>query len=181
MCLDTGMADAAADLPPQRVPKEIDDCAALLRWCYRGALHAHDEACQSSVPLESLPPLPSVMQYAYPFTPLGASLFRVRSGAYQATDAVTGNFAQFADARALWRLNTFLVGKSIEAVRPGDLLFYQQLEQHSPFHSMILTGPSHEWVIYHTGPTAASGGEIRRVALAELLHHPTPQPKRANS
>ena len=48
------------------LPREIDDCAALLRWCYRNALHAHDEAWQGTMPMESLPPLPSVAQYAYP-------------------------------------------------------------------------------------------------------------------
>lgn len=168
----TALADAAADLPPQHVPKEIDDCAALLRWCYRGALHAHDEAWQATVPFETLPPLPSVAQYSYPFTPLGASLFRVRAGTYQATDAAGGGFAQFADARALWRLNTFLISRNLEAARTGDLLFYQQLEQHSPFHSMILTGQSREWAVYHTGPTTSGAGEVRRVALADLLHHP---------
>ena len=38
------------------------------------------------------------------------------------------------------------------AARPGDLLFYRQLEQNSPFHSMILTGTAHDWAVYHTGP-----------------------------
>ena len=168
----TALADTAASLTPDRLPKEINDCAALLRWCYRGALHAHDEAWQSTMPLDPLPPLPSIEQYAYPLTPLGANLFRVHTGIYKAGDAQNGSFAQFADAKTLWQENTFFVTRDVAAARPGDLLFYRQLEQDSPFHSMILTGRSHDWAVYHTGPTRTGPGEVRRVALADLIHHP---------
>ncbi len=168
----TALADTAAALAPERLPKEINDCAALLRWCYRGALHAHDETWQSTMPLDSLPPLPSIEQYAYPLTPLGANLFRARAGSYQAGDAGNGGFAQFADAKTLWQRNTFFLTRNVAAARPGDLLFYRQLEQNSPFHSMILTGRAHDWVVYHTGPTATGLGEVRRVALNDLIHHP---------
>jgi uncharacterized protein YfaT (DUF1175 family) len=168
----TALADAAAALAPERLPKEIDDCAALLRWCYRNALHAHDEVWQTTLPLDSLPPLPSIEQYAYPFTPLGAALFRVRAGTYQAQDSGNASFAQFADARTLWQENTFFVTRNVAAARPGDLLFYRQLEQNSPYHSMILTGRAHDWAVYHTGPIGNGPGEVRRVALADLVHHP---------
>lgn len=166
------LADTAAAIPPERLPHEIDDCAALLRWCYRGALHPHDEAWQATMPLDTLPPIASVQQYAYPFTPLGANLFRVRSGVYTAADSANGSFAQFADAKTLWQRNTFLVTRDVHAARPGDLLFYRQLEQNSPFHSMILTGPAHDWAVYHTGPIGTGPGEVRRVTLDDLLHHP---------
>ena len=168
----TGLADTAASLGRERLPKEVDDCAALLRWCYRGALHAHDEAWQSIMPLDTLPPFPSVEQYTYPLTPIGANLFRVHSGSYKAEDAQNGGFAQFADAKTLWQQNTFLVSRDVAAARPGDLLFFRQLEQHSPFHSMILTGRAHDWAVYHTGPAHDGPGEVRRVALADLMHHP---------
>jgi uncharacterized protein YfaT (DUF1175 family) len=168
----TAMADTAAALPPERLPQEINDCAALLRWCYRNALHAHDAAWQATLPIEALPPLASVAQYTYPFTPLGASLFRVRTGAYTSGDATNGSFAEFADARTLWQRNTFFVSRDVRAARPGDLLFYRQLEQNSPFHSMILTGAAHGWAVYHTGPIGAGPGEVRRVALDDLIHHP---------
>lgn len=172
----TALADTAAALPPERLPREIDDCAALLRWCYRGALHAHDEAWQATMPMDAPPPLASVAQYAYPLTPLGANLFRVRPGAYAAGDAANGSFAQFADARTLWQRNTFFVTRDVRAARPGDLLFYRQLEQDSPYHSMILTGPAHNWAVYDTGPIGDGPtqvrGEVRRVALEDLMHHP---------
>jgi uncharacterized protein YfaT (DUF1175 family) len=180
----TALADMAATLPPERLPHEINDCAALLRWCYRGALHAHDEAWQATMPLETLPPLPSVGQYTYPLTPLGANLFRVRAGNYASDDGANGSFAQFADAKTLWQHNTFFVTRDVRAARPGDLLFYRQLEQNSPFHSMILTGAAHDWAVYHTGPIGNGPGEIRRVALDELLHHPDarwrPVPENSN-
>jgi uncharacterized protein len=168
----TSLADSAAAIPSQQLPREIDDCAALLRWCYRGALHAHDEAWQATMPMESPPPFPSVMQYSYPFTPLGTNLFRVQSGAFEEKDSTDGSFAQFADAKTLWLHNTFFVSRNLRSARPGDLLFYRQLEQNSPFHSMILTGSAHEWVVYHTGPIGKGPGEVRRVAVEDLLHHP---------
>ena len=171
----TALADAAASLPHDRLPKEIGDCAALLRWCYRNALHAHDDAWQRTMPFDAPPPLRSVQQFAWPGTPLGANLFRVRRGAYAATDATDGAFAQFADAQTLLRHNTFLVGRNLRVAQPGDLLFYRQLEQNSPFHSMVLTGAGVQWAVYHTGPIGRGPGEMRRVLLDDLLHHPDRQ------
>ncbi len=168
----TALADSAAATPAPKLPPEIDDCAALLRWCYRNALHAHDDAWQQTMPLDAPPPLASVAQYTYPATPLGAGLFRVRPGPFTAQDATNGSFAQFADAKNLWLHNTFFVSRDLRAARPGDILFYRQLEQNSPFHSMVLTGPAHDWAVYHTGPIGNKPGEVRRVAIADLLHHP---------
>jgi uncharacterized protein YfaT (DUF1175 family) len=171
----TALADAAASLPPEQLPKEINDCAALLRWCYRNALHAHDEAWESTMPFAAPPPLPSVQQYVWPETSLGSTLFRVRAGAYAASDATDGTFAQFADARTLMQHNTFWVSRDLRAALPGDLLFYRQLEQNSPFHSMVLTGGSAQWAVYHTGPIGRGPGEMRRVLVEDLLHHPDRQ------
>lgn len=169
----TALADNAAALPPTQLPKEIDDCAALLRWCYRNALHAHDEPWLTTMPPDlDLPASASVQQYNYPNTPLGASLFRARAGPYTPADATNGAFAQFADARTLWQHNTFLVSRDIHAARPGDLLFFRQLEQNSPYHSMILTGSGPSWAVYDTGPIGDGPGEMRRVALTDLLNHP---------
>lgn len=178
------LADAASGLAPTERPPEITDCAALLRWCYRNALHAHETVWMASMPLRAMPPLPSVRQYAYPDTPLGAGLFRVRAGAYGPGDATDGSFAQFADARTLWQRNTFFVSRDVRAAQRGDLLFYRQLEQNSPFHSMIVTGSADEWAVYHTGPIGSGPGEMRRVLLTDLLQHPDsrwrPLPENSN-
>jgi uncharacterized protein YfaT (DUF1175 family) len=186
----TSIAEAQADRP--KLPAEIDDCAALLRFAYREALHAHDETWLNSHPMEA--PLPSIRQYMYPQTPLGANLFRVRPGPFLPEDLGNGSFAQFADARTLMERNTYLIGRDLRVARPGDIIFYRQLDQdspydvpgatphHSPFHSMIFCGES--GVVYHTGPIHQGKGEMRRLLLSDLLHHPDtrwrPLPENAN-
>lgn len=183
----TSIAQAQADLPAANLPVEIHDCAALLRYAYREALHVHDANWLSMHVVEF--PHPSVHQYAYPQTPLGASLFRVRPGPFSPADLDDGSFAQFADAQTLMRDNTYLVGRDLRQARSGDLIFYRQLEQdspydgpgapqnpsryHSPFHSMILCGENGGWVVvYHTGPIHHGKGEMRRLTMSDLLHHP---------
>lgn len=171
----TSLADAAADAPSNKIPREIDDCAALLRWAYRNALHAHDETwLLAMAPLLDVAQT-SVRQYAYPATPLGSALFRVRGGAFAKDDPRNGAFAQFADAKTLLERNTFLLGQDMRDARPGDLLFFRQLEQNSPYHSMIVTGGTQPAVVYHTGPIGRGPGEIRRVLVRDLVRHPDPR------
>ncbi len=175
----TAIAEHQADHPAQ-LPPEINDCAALLRYAYREALHAHDETWLTSHAIPST--APSIRQYAYPQTPLAANLFRIRSGPFVPADLDNGSFAQFADAQTLMQHNTYLVGRDLRLARPGDLIFYRQLDQdspydvpgttryHSPFHSMIFLGEN--GVVYHTGPIHHGKGEMRRLLLSDLLHHP---------
>lgn len=177
----TAIAEYQALRPTQDVPAEVNDCAALLRFAYRGALQRHNAAWLAQNKLEGLASLPSVTKYAYPRTPMGASLFRVAPPPPTGDDK--SSFAEFADAKTLWRFNTFLVSRDVRLARPGDLLFYRQLEQNSPYHSMIFIGPSRlsdspaeePIVVYHTGPAGKSAGEMRRVELKELLQHPSPR------
>ena len=179
----TAIAEYQALRPAQELPAEIIDCAALLRYAYRNALHVHTADWLQENKLEALAYLPSVRKYAYPRTPLGAALFRVRQAADENdTRAV---FAEFADARTLWQLNTFFVSRDVRMARPGDLLFFRRLEQNSPgvYHSMIFVGPSQfdknaegdAILVYHTGPVGKSAGEMRRISVAELLEHPSPR------
>jgi uncharacterized protein len=177
----TSIADSQADDP--NLPAEIDDCAALLRFAYREALLTHDASWLRSHPTEAA--LPSIAQYTYPQTPLGANLFRVRLGLFHREDIENGSFAQFADARTLMERNTYLVGRDLRLARPGDLIFYRQLDQnspydvpgathyHSPFHSMVFCGE--KGVVYHTGPINKGKGEMRRLLVSDLLHHPDPR------
>jgi uncharacterized protein YfaT (DUF1175 family) len=108
-------------------------------------------------------------------------LFRVTPGPFEPEDLRNGAFAQFADAQSLRRFNTHSLGRDFRLAQPGDLLFFRQLEQDLPFHAMIVLGRSQfeggsqDWVIYHTGPSRGQRGEIRRVALTELLRHPSPR------
>ena len=175
----TGIAEyqALRDDPP---PAEIDDCAALIRYAYRSALHAHDAGWLKDNSLASLAGA-SVEKYAYPYTPLGAALFRVKPGAFAPGDLSNGNFAEFADAYTLMQHNTFFVSRDLRQARAGDLLFYRQLEQHTPFHSMVFVGRSRladagaDVIVYHTGPVGGQKGEMRRVTVAELMQHPSPR------
>jgi uncharacterized protein YfaT (DUF1175 family) len=177
----TALAEYQSLRPAQDLPAEINDCAALLRFAYREALHLHTAGWLAENKLEPLAYLPSVKKYAYPRTPLGASLFRVRSPATGEDARVA--FAEFADAKTLWYLNTFLVSRDVRLARPGDLLFFRQLEQSSPYHSMIFVGrsrfdanpPGEGLLVYHTGPNGKSPGEMRRTSVDELLSHPSPR------
>ncbi len=177
----TAIAEYQALRDGKDVPAEINDCAALLRYSFRGALHAHTAEWLMQNKLEALGSLPSVGKYAYPHTPLGAGIFRITPPESGKDDKA--DYAEFADAKTLWRFNTFLVSRDVRMAHPGDLLFYRQLEQNSPYHSMIYVGRSRladahaegAIVVYHTGPLGKSRGEMRRVALNELMQHPSPR------
>jgi uncharacterized protein YfaT (DUF1175 family) len=190
----TLIADYQALRPPNEVPAEISDCAALLRYSYRNALRGHDAAWIRENRIEPPTALPSVEKYRYPYTPLRANLFRVRPGSFRLSDLGDGTFSEFADAQTLKEFNTHFLSRDVRVAQPGDILFFRQLEQNSPFHSMIFVGRS-QWlsasgtenaddiVVYHTGPIDGHPGEMRRLRLIELLLHPSPRwrPVQGNS
>jgi len=161
-----------------KLPREIDDCASLLRFSYREALRQHDSAWASEMALPSPPRAGEVSQYHYPYTPLAGAMFRVRDGAFVADDLDDGAFAEFADAKTLWRENTYSVGRSLAPARPGDLLFFRQPGNPPSFHAMIFLGRSQiepgpeRYVVYHTGPEGKWRGEMRRLTVAELMNFP---------
>lgn len=160
---------------------EIDDCAALLRFAYREALREHDAAWAHATALAAPASASDIQQYQYPYTPLAALLFRVRGGSFADSDMDDGAFAQFADVETLWRHNTFSVGRNLLRARPGDLLFFRQDAGRMPFHAMIFLGSSQvepggeQFVVYHTGPSGSSPGEVRRLSVAQLLNYPDPR------
>jgi uncharacterized protein len=172
----TLIAEYQAVRPKEEVPAEIADCASLLRYAYREALKRHDEAWFATTGIEVAALPGEIRAWSYPHTPLGEGLFRVRGGAFEAGDVRNGAFAQFADAKTLVERNSYFVGRDARQALPGDLLFFRQFGQSSPWHSMIVTriGINAE-VVYDTGPDHGRPGELRRVALAELLDHPQPQ------
>ena len=197
------LAESQALTPTKALPREIVDCAALARFAYREALRKHDAAWAQPLHLGVLPAIPGVEKYSYPYTPLGAALFRVRPGAFAASDLTDGTFAEFANAKTLATLNAHFVTRDLSRALPGDLLFYlpegRQDSSEEPHHTMIYLGSSQlepgpeKWIVYHTGPInladdspqggpagpplrATRGtGEIRRVTLAGLQRHPDPR------
>jgi len=184
----TFLAEAQYFQAPAARPPEINDCAALIRYAYREALASHDTVWAESARLPLIPAYDSIAKYQYPYTPLGSALFRVREGRFEEADLANGAFAQFADARTLWRFNTTFRSRDIRAAVPGDLLFFRQPEAREPFHSMIYLGGSliqpdgRQYVLYHTGPDGGDPGEMRRPTVDELLNFPQPQwrPLRSN-
>jgi uncharacterized protein YfaT (DUF1175 family) len=188
----TLIAEYQALRPPADVPGEVDDCAALLRYSYRNALRDHNADWVRENGIVPPSALPSIEKYRYPMTPLGAGLFRVRPGPFRPDDVKDGAFAEFADAKTLKEFNAYFLSRDVRVARPGDILFFRQLEQNSPFHSMIFIGrsqwlsgdgPDHaaadngadDFLVYDTGPISKSRGEMRRMRLAELLKYPSPR------
>jgi uncharacterized protein YfaT (DUF1175 family) len=198
----TYLAEAQYFQDPANRPPEIDDCAALIRYAYREALHAHNNAWTASARLPLIPAMASIAKYDYPHTALGAALFRNRDGSFRAADLNSGAFTQFADVKTLWRFNTYSIGRHLDRAQPGDLLFYRQPHDGHPptFHSMIFLGASQirpdaqRYVVYHTGPQQSApqqsaprqtsphqtrpmstAGELRRLSLEELRRFPEPE------
>ena len=170
------IADFQAIRPRNELPAEIVDCAGLLRFSYREALKRHNAAWFQTTGIEVSAPPGEIRAWHYPDSPLGASLFRVKPGAFEAKDLEDGSFAQFADAKTLVERNAYLVSRDVRLARQGDLLFFRQFEQSSPWHSMIVAEAGTEArAVYHTGPDRDKPGELRRVSLSELLDHPRPQ------
>ncbi len=132
------IAEYQAVRPRAEVPAEITDCASLLRYSYREALKRHDESWFTTSGMEVAAPPGEIREWSYPHTPLGTALFRVRPGAFEPDDVSDGAFAQFADAKTLLERNTYFVSRDVHQALPGDLIFYRQFGQSSPWHSMIL-------------------------------------------
>ena len=172
----TVIAEFQSLRPKDEIPAEITDCASLLRYSYREALKRHDGVWFETTGIE-MPALPGeIRAWHYPDTSLGLGLFRIQPGPFQPADLANGAFAQFADAKTLVMDNAFLVGRDVRVALPGDLLFYRQFGHSSPWHSMIITRiGANAQVVYHTGPDHGAPGELRRVALSELLDHPQPE------
>jgi hypothetical protein len=172
----TAIAEYQAVRPAGEVPAEITDCASLLRFAYREALKRHDDTWFLATGMEVAELPGEIGAWRYPETPLGAGLFRVKAGSFERADVSDGAFAQFADAKTLVERNAFLVGRDVRAAEPGDLLFYRQFGQSSPWHSMIVTRVGADAaVVYDTGEDHGKSGELRRVLVAELLDHPQAQ------
>ncbi len=161
-----------------KLPREVNDCASLLRFAYRESLRRHDGEWAAALSLPRLPAIQEVGQYSYPHTPLGASLFRTRPGPFAREDLHGGAFAEFADADSLRRFNTYFVSRRIRDARTGDLLFFHQGSQRSAFHAMTflersaLDATAEPLLVYHTGRIGGGLGEVRRPTLQELLHYP---------
>jgi hypothetical protein len=160
--------------------KDDHDCAGLIRFAYREALKQHDSKWLGSRPFLVDAAIADVRKYNYPKVPLlQTKIFRTRGGNFNETNLADTTFAVTALAAKLRSYNTEFLGKSLEHVQPGDLLFYLNTgDAQMPQHSMIFLGDSRrlasfeDGVIYHTGPRDEQPGVLKKVRLADLLKHP---------
>jgi uncharacterized protein YfaT (DUF1175 family) len=163
------LADAQFEQPTA----DVTDCAALVRHAVREALRAHTPEWARRAGL--------------PFTPQFAEIRSApRAGAgglplFLISTSPTPQYAEFADAKTLIRLNATTLGRDTRALRPADLLYFRQPGQKEPDHLMVFVGRStfesdgDDWVVYHTGPLDGGPGEVRKVRLSTLVQHPAPR------
>lgn len=156
------------------------DCAGLIRFAYREALKRHDSKWLAGKPFLVDAAIADVRKYNYPQVPLlQTGIFRTRDGSFNETNLADTTFAVSALAAKLRSYNTVFLGKTLENVQPGDLLFYLNAgDAQMPQHAMIFLGNARrpasfdDYVIYHTGPREDQPGVLKKVHLADLLRHP---------
>jgi uncharacterized protein len=159
------------------------DCAGLVRFAWREALRGHDRVWFQTISkggevYEAL--APDVKAYDLKRSLLGEKLFRSDFGSFQKADLAAGKFSEFADARTLKNHNVTFISRDRRQARRGDLLFFHQpWVQKFPYHVMIFIGDARhgsegagDWVVYHTGSSPDDKGEVKKVRLAVLDHHP---------
>jgi len=174
----TFLAETQYYCPALSTRAEVQDCAALIRFAYRNSLVAHSAAWREVIGLPFDPGFGDIAKYHYPDGPIGRTLFRTRLDPAGPGDVGRGAFAEFADSATLLRYNTYLISRDVRAAQPGDLLFFHQLAQREPFHTMLFVGRSYyqpegtDWIVYHTGDMNGRHGEIRAVQTGTLLEHP---------
>ena len=162
---------------------EQRDCAGLVRFAWREALHRHDRPWFQKMGPGYEAVAADGSGYTRASNPLGEKIFRTDFGSYKAGDVADGRFSEFADARTLKNFNTVFIGRDRRQAQSGDLLiFYQPWVQKFPYHIMIFLGPpsiapqsANDWVVYHTGSSPIDKGRVKKVELKVLDRHPDPR------
>ncbi len=81
-------------------------------------------------------------------------------------------YSSFADVKNLILYNTFFLGKDKNKINleSGDLLFFYNPKQKLPYHSMVyLKIEGKEYLIYHTGPSEESPGELKLISYHSIF------------
>jgi hypothetical protein len=145
------------------------DCAGLLRFAFREALAPHTTAWRERVAFSAGPP--------------GQDPSPTFAQAWRAGFPTPEGLQPFAKGAYLRRLACVALGRDLQQARPGDLLFFARGGAHAqPDHAMAFVRPDADgapMLLYHTGPEGSGSsrhpGDLRRVRLEDLLHHPDPE------
>ncbi len=156
------------------------DCAGLVRFAWREALRGHDRLWFQAMGEGYEAVAPDVKAYDLKRSRLGEKLFRADFGSFQESDLANNKFSEFADARTLKNHNVAFISRDRRQAERGDLLFFHQpWVQKFPYHVMIFIADARhngegaaDWVVYHTGSSPNDKGEVKKVRLATLDHHP---------
>jgi uncharacterized protein len=176
----TGIAEQQFYEQSEEWNAEQRDCAGLVRFAWREALRRHDRRWLARMGAAYEAFAPDVRAYTLERGLLGEKLFRTAFGSFRESDLKDETFSEFADARTIKNHNVEFVGRDRSAARPGDLLFFHQPRaRRYPYHVMVFLGPARrdaeggaDWVVYHTGTSPNDKGEVRKLRLAVLDHHP---------
>lgn len=148
------------------------DCSGLLRYAYMEALKPKTPSWWKKFkyfPDQNIPPL----SLNLPLPVLGDQVFRITGGAFAKEDIAKKYFAKEASAGYLMRHATIFLGKDPKKAQRGDLLFFlHPLAEGPAYHSMVYLGNGR--VVYHTGASVESGGQVRLLSLQALGRHPDP-------
>lgn len=133
------------------------DCAGLLRFAVHESLADHGPAWRKANGLLSKP-LPGEI-----------SLSNDERQNFKLWKAADDKKSEFVRALPLVQRNTEFIGKTIERIEPGDLLFFDQGDEQ---HIMIWTGRR---IVYHNGHRPHKNEKsrdqgLRAVSLDELMN-----------
>lgn len=123
------------------------DCAGLLRFAVREALAEHNQNWRKANGFVGRP-LPAELELTNSERE-ALKLWKIEGG--KSTD--------FARALPLIQQNADFIGKTIERIEPGDLLFFDQGDDQ---HLMVWTGRR---IVYHTGQRAPSKKIVKDLGL----------------
>ncbi len=153
--------------------EKVKDCGDLARFAYREALKVHDQKWFNRTGIKITTAIPDIARFHYPDIPLlGTKIFRLKAGPFTTQDLETGAFSNYADTKNLLLHNTVFLGKEPNGLKNGDLLFFFQSADQS-YHLMIyLLSKGGKYLLYHTGPSDTTEGELRLIEYKTLENFP---------
>ena len=142
------------------------DCAGLLRFAFREAWGPHTETWREHT--------------GFPALPVATDPSPALAGPWRSAFPTPGGWQPFAKGALLRSYSCVLMGRELSEAKPGDLIFFARGgSQTEPDHAMAFVRPAVDgqpMLLYHTGPEGTGltrqDGEIRRVRLDDLMHHP---------